>query len=706
MYRLTIFVFAVACVAFLLACAPPKEPGAVAQLQDENDARMYPNRRVPEEPSAVAQLQAAINKETVEADLDGALAQFRAIVTKYEKTDRAVTAMALVHIGECYRKKGDAESRRVFEQVERDYPDQKEAVSRARAGLAGPGGRGEMTAVSVWNDAPPPGAFNIAGDQPLLPYRSNRSGDLMLRNLTTGESDNLTNIGPGERGKVLGSGLISADGKMVAYDWSTLVTTDGATISLSAVDEDRKEIRTIGSDGAGMKIHISGKSTSVPGIVAISPDHRTLLVSAWAAASASTPAHPILQRLSLIDGTLTPFANGFWSNAASFSTDGRFVALEGAPEGAKPVSRGLYVANADGTNLRRLLDEPVFTPRWTADGKWIAFKAERTANQPALWAIPAAGGEPRLLKQEPSINGLYGFTRDGSLFYSAGKSLTDIQLARLDSATHALTGQARRFIDTFAGQNDDLKFSPDGKWMAWRSRRKDGYVLVVRATIGGEERVLYHLAGVGGYAWLPDSSALLVRRRAGDMSGLQRIDVPDGHVTELDWGAFPPGMPVVTEGGKSLLWSRCNSVGCELARIDTQTKTEAIEPMGGFVERGPSVLSPDGKWLAIVGRTPSTTIFSLFVRPAAAGGKLVERVHGIVRSTGTPTFVFTPDSKQVIYQAEAPLNQLRIVPVDSGPSVSTRIIGQYPSFHPDGRLTYTQTTGSPGVVMLRNPPLN
>lgn len=674
-------------------------------LQDESDASMHPNRRPPKEPSAVAQLQAAINKETVEADLDGAIAQFRKIVAKYGKTDPAVAAMALVHIGECYRKKGDAESRRVFEQVERDYPDQKEAVSRARAGLAASGGRGEMTAVTVWNDAPPPGAFNMAGDQPLLPYRSNRSGDLMLRNLTTGEFHNLTKIGPGERGKVLGSALISADGKMVAYDWSTLVTTDGATISPSAADEDRKEIRTIGSDGAGMRVHVSGKSASVPSIVAISPDHRTLLVSASAAASESTPAHPILQRLSLIDGTLTPFANGFWSNAASFSTDGRFVALEGAPEGAKPVSRGLYVANADGTNLRRLLDEPVFTPRWTPDGKWIVFKAERTANQPALWAIPAAGGEPRLLKQEPGINGLYGFTRAGSLFYSAGKPLTDIQLARLDSATHALTGQARRFIDTFAGQNDDLRFSPDGKWMAWRSHRKDGYALVVRATIGGEERVLYHLAGVGAYVWLPDSSALLVRRRAGVVSGLNRIDV-DGRVTELDWGAFPPGMPVVIEGGKALLWSRCNSAGCELARIDTQTKTEAIEPMDGFVERGPSLLSPDGKWLAIVGRVPSTTVFSLFVRPAAAGGKLVERVHGIVTTTGAPTFAFTPDSKQVIYQSEAPLNELRIVPVDGGPSVSTRIIGQYPSFHPDGRLTYTQITGSPEVVMLRNLRLN
>ena len=97
-------------------------------------------------------LQAAIRTETVDGDLKAAIKQYDAIVAKY-KDDRAVAATALIRMAECYRKQGDAESRKIYERVLRDYPDQKEAVSVARARL----GRdesaqrvGAMSSRQVW----------------------------------------------------------------------------------------------------------------------------------------------------------------------------------------------------------------------------------------------------------------------------------------------------------------------------------------------------------------------------------------------------------------------------------------------------------------------------------------------------------------------------------------------------------------------------
>jgi hypothetical protein len=55
-------------------------------------------------------LQAAIRTETVDGNLNAAIKQYAAIVAKY-KSDRAVTAMALVHLAGAYRKMGDGESR-------------------------------------------------------------------------------------------------------------------------------------------------------------------------------------------------------------------------------------------------------------------------------------------------------------------------------------------------------------------------------------------------------------------------------------------------------------------------------------------------------------------------------------------------------------------------------------------------------------------
>jgi hypothetical protein len=74
-------------------------------------------------------LHAAIETETVKADLKAALEQYIALA---DGADRAVGAKALVRLGECYQKQGNAGSTTAWERVVRDFVDQKEAVADAR----------------------------------------------------------------------------------------------------------------------------------------------------------------------------------------------------------------------------------------------------------------------------------------------------------------------------------------------------------------------------------------------------------------------------------------------------------------------------------------------------------------------------------------------------------------------------------------------
>jgi TolA-binding protein len=83
-------------------------------------------------------LKAAHNTELVDGNLNAAIKQYSAIVSKY-KSDRAVVATALVRMAECYQKMGDAEARKIYEQVVRDYADQKDAVAEARVRLGSAG---------------------------------------------------------------------------------------------------------------------------------------------------------------------------------------------------------------------------------------------------------------------------------------------------------------------------------------------------------------------------------------------------------------------------------------------------------------------------------------------------------------------------------------------------------------------------------------
>src|ERR1051326_8671103 len=104
--------------------------------------------------TAEADLKTAQHIAEVEGDLNGAIKAYSSIVAKY-KSDRAVAAIALMRMAECYQKMGKAEARKIYEQVVRDYADQKEAVAQARAALgAGSAARsGTLTARQIWKGA-------------------------------------------------------------------------------------------------------------------------------------------------------------------------------------------------------------------------------------------------------------------------------------------------------------------------------------------------------------------------------------------------------------------------------------------------------------------------------------------------------------------------------------------------------------------------
>jgi tricorn protease len=58
----------------------------------------------------------------------------------------------------------------------------------------------------------------------------------------------------------------------------------------------------------------------------------------------------------------------------------------------------IWVVDADGSNPHRLTVNVArdFSPRWSPDGKWIAFTSNRTGNND-IFIVPATGGEPKQL---------------------------------------------------------------------------------------------------------------------------------------------------------------------------------------------------------------------------------------------------------------------------------------------------------------------
>ena len=84
--------------------------------------------------------------------------------------------------------------------------------------------------------------------------------------------------------------------------------------------------------------------------------------------------------------------------AAAWSPDGRRLAFVG---GAGDGPDGLYVVDADGSNLIEVGDADAGLIDWSPDGEWIAYwrldPAIGDGNRTQVWIVPVTGGAPRFV---------------------------------------------------------------------------------------------------------------------------------------------------------------------------------------------------------------------------------------------------------------------------------------------------------------------
>jgi hypothetical protein len=88
-----------------------------------------------EDKKASELLQSGVTKETIQGDLDAAIA-FYERAFKEAGSNRSLAARAQLRIGAAYQKQGSDQARDVFERLLRDYADQKESVAEAQQRLS------------------------------------------------------------------------------------------------------------------------------------------------------------------------------------------------------------------------------------------------------------------------------------------------------------------------------------------------------------------------------------------------------------------------------------------------------------------------------------------------------------------------------------------------------------------------------------------
>jgi len=218
-----------------------------------------------------------------------------------------------------------------------------------------------------------------------------------------------------------------------------------------------------------------------------------------------------------------------------FSPDGRRLAFTVSATSGTDI----YVYELERETMTRLtFGGHSLIPVWTPDGKHIAFSS--TASSSGIWWIRGDGsGEPQQLLAAQNSIGPWSFSPDGRrLAYHESHPETgfDISTLPLDTSdpVHPKAGKPEPFLGT---PSDELvpMFSPDGRWIAYRSNESGTNEIYVRPFPAGRGGKWQISTGGGLYGIWSNNGRELFYETADN-----RIMVVDYTV---DGASFVPGKP-------------------------------------------------------------------------------------------------------------------------------------------------------------------
>lgn len=666
--------------------------------------------------SAADLYQDALQLEEVKGDLEKAIAAYRTIVERFAN-DRATAAKAQLHLGLCYERLGRPEARSAYEAVIRNYSEQPEPVTQARARLASlaqpSGDRAEtgMVARQIWTGADVDLAGKPSADGRYLTYvdwTSTKSGNVAIRDLVTGQNRRLTDVQDMAEG-FAEYPVLSPDGKTIAYGWDN-------------------SVRLIGVDGSRPRVLMPRKGGMYPHNLTWSPDGKLI---AAAITDYGTDKTSQIVLISVSDGSVTRLKSTGWRYPllGGFSPDGRFL-LYTVGRSSSGDDQDILAIAVDGTSETAVVEGPSndTQPSWTPDGRAILFVSDRSGTQ-ALWAVRVEKGAPKggaeLIRPNLGAVSALGFTRDGSFFYGSLNGQTDVYVAKLDPSTLAFTAQPAPLTDRFVGTNSGASWSPNGRLVAFlRGPDRRSKSLVVRSVSDGSERTLptklmdgYFPAQMGP-AWFPDSRSVLVSDTdaANRKAMFRRVDVETGQESLVFEATYQTIWPLVAiaPDGKTLFYTRSepdadpamNRLRLLRRSMETRTETDlyrAVSDGAGFF--GLSI-SPDGRRLVFMANVGPNQRHLMTL--STDGGTPVVVYRGGYGNPQPQAAVWTRDGKHILIKAEDGPQRTRVwaVPADGGPArkldLATQGIGKM-DLSPDGsQLVFSGTKRKQELWVIKN----
>ena len=658
--------------------------------------------------------QRALVKERAVGDVEEALRLYQRIVRDFG-SNHALAAKAQYRMAQLYDRLGrKAEAQRNYQAVVSNYSDQSDIARQARARIevaSNANGAAKAKANSVgdklarnmatrqvWagHDVDPEGAPSFDGHY--LSFVDWDTGDLAIRDLTTGQKRRLTSKGSWlESNEFALYSVPSADGNQIAYTWFN----KDLSFDLRLVRVDGSKPRVLYGNDAIEYIQPSQWSMDGKQILALisRKDHTSQIAL-----------------ISVADGSARVLKTLDWRYPLrmGFSPDGRFVVYDFPPQ-EKFANRDIFLLATDGSREIPLIQHPAndFFPIWAPDGKRVLFVSDRTGAI-GLWSVAVLNGKPQgapeLVKSDMGRMMPMGFTDNGALFYFQLTGMKDVYTATFDFSAGRLVEPPATVSQRFVGSNRTPDWSPDGKYLSYVSQRVPGpqfagtNPIIIRNLATGEEReVVPALAISRRTRWWPDGHAfVMVGDDAKGRLAIYRVDAQTGAVSPLvqleSTRFYAPS--VWSSDGKQVFYTYPKGKE-QVLRVRNLESGEERELYRGDASQ--LALSPDGKWLAL-----TISSYYLVIMPTTGGSPRELLQFRPPESIRPNSLAWTLDGQYLLFVKAQPqqLASLWRIPVKGGEPqpLGLKMEGLTDlRVHPDGRqIAFTAGEDKPEVWVMEN----